>query len=262
MYPEQAANANGSKCWNWFKSSDQVRDSGEPSLIAGITRDVAAHYSVDQRRVFVAGLSAGAAMAVILGEAYPELYAGVGAHSGLPYGAAHDMPSAFAAMNGGGRGMPDLSNLPGVAAVPRKKATRFVPTIAFHGDADRTVVLGNGAELIKQANVALAAEAGEPRSATTTGVSLRGRGYSRTVHSDAAGRPMGSSLPHGSHGGRVLRRSLVIPTSPRFSASAPLASAEPSALSEARRDCWRHEARRQFCPNLPLLISRTGCNLR
>ena len=199
VYPEQAANANGSKCWNWFKSSDQVRDGGEPSLIAGITREVAAHYPVDPRRIFVAGLSAGAAMAVIMGEAYPKLYAGVGAHSGLPYGAAHDMPSAFAAMNGGGKGMPDLSNLPGAAAVPRKRATRFVPTITFHGDADRTVGLGNGAELVKQASAALAAEAGESRSATTTGVSSRGRSYSRSVHSDAAGRPRVESwVLHGS----------------------------------------------------------------
>ena len=199
VYPEQAANANGSKCWNWFRSSDQVRDSGEPSLIAGITREVAAYYPVDPRRIFVAGLSAGAAMAVILGEAYPELYAGVGAHSGLPYGAAHDMPSAFAAMNGRGTGMPDLSNLPGVAAVTRKQATRFVPTIAFHGEAGRTVGHGNGAELIKQANALLAAGAGESRSATTTGVSSRGRSYSRTVHSDAAGRPRVESwVLHGS----------------------------------------------------------------
>ncbi|MEO8938412.1 MAG: PHB depolymerase family esterase [Burkholderiaceae bacterium] len=199
VYPEQAANANGSKCWNWFKASDQMRDSGEPSLIAGITRDVATHYPVDPRRIFVAGLSAGAAMAIILGETYPELYAGVGAHSGLPYAAAHDMPSAFAAMNGGGKGMPDLSKLPGVAGVPRRKATRFVPTIAFHGDADRTVGLGNGAELVRQANAALAVEAGEPRSATTTGVSSRGRSYSRTVHSDAAGRPRVESwVLHGS----------------------------------------------------------------
>jgi poly(hydroxyalkanoate) depolymerase family esterase len=106
-YPEQAANANGSKCWNWFRAEDQTRDRGEPSLIAGITREIAATHPVDPRRIFVAGLSAGASMAIILGETYPELYAGVGAHSGLPYGAAHDMPSAFAAMAGGRTGMPD-----------------------------------------------------------------------------------------------------------------------------------------------------------
>jgi S-formylglutathione hydrolase FrmB len=82
-YPAQAAKANGSKCWNWFRAEDQGRDRGEPSLIAGITREVAAEYRIDPRRIYVAGLSAGAAMAVILGVTYPELYAAVGAHSGL-----------------------------------------------------------------------------------------------------------------------------------------------------------------------------------
>jgi len=100
VYPAQSATANGSNCWNWFNAKDQARDRGEPSLIAGITREVASTYRVDGKRIFVAGLSAGAAMAVILGVTYPELYAAIGAHSGLPYGAAHDMPSAFAIMRG------------------------------------------------------------------------------------------------------------------------------------------------------------------
>lgn len=198
VYPEQAANANGSKCWNWFKAQDQVRDSGEPSLIAGITREVAANYPVDPRRIYVAGLSAGAAMAVILGETYPELYAGIGAHSGLPYAAAHDMPSAFAAMGGGGRGgMPDLSNLPGMAnlpgaaAGPRKKASHFVPTIVFHGDQDQTVRQGNGIEIVQQATNALGSENGKHplTPSTQSGTASGGRGYSRTVYADATGAP-------------------------------------------------------------------------
>ena len=98
IYPAQAASANGSKCWNWFRSEDQRRDRGEPALIAGITRKVVANYHVDERRILVAGLSSGAAMAVILGTTYPDTYAAVGAHSGLPYGAAHSMASAFGAM--------------------------------------------------------------------------------------------------------------------------------------------------------------------
>ena len=185
VYPEQAANANGSKCWNWFKAQDQVRDSGEPSLIAGITREVAESLPVDPRRIFVAGLSAGAAMAVILGETYPELYAGVGAHSGLPYAAAHDMPSAFAAMAGGG------ATTAGGAAAARRRTTRFVPTIVFHGDADHTVGQRNGSGIVEQAADALSRHGGEGASQPVTerGVSPRGRSYTRTLYADEKGVP-------------------------------------------------------------------------
>jgi poly(hydroxyalkanoate) depolymerase family esterase len=206
VYPEQAPNANGSKCWNWFKPQDQARDSGEPSLIAGITREVAANYPVDPGRIYVAGLSAGAAMAVILGEVYPELYAGIGAHSGLPYAAAHDMPSAFAAM-GGSRGampeltnLPSLSNLPGAVSGARKKATHFVPTIVFHGDQDHTVGKGNGVEILQQATAALALEAAESPATSTTqsGTASGGRGYSRTVYANPQGRSQVESwIVHG-----------------------------------------------------------------
>jgi len=205
VYPEQAPNANGSKCWNWFKEQDQLRDSGEPSLIAGITREVAERHAVDPRRIYVAGLSAGASMAVILGETYPELYAAIGAHSGLPYGAAHDMPSAFAAMAGGRAGMPDVSKMPGLTNLPgsaavRKKATRFVPTIVFHGDQDHTVGQGNGSEIVEQAVNALAGEATGPvlTPRTQEGVSPRGRAFSRTVYADETGQPRVESwLLHG-----------------------------------------------------------------
>ncbi len=194
-YPEQAANANGSKCWNWFRPQDQQRDSGEPSLIAGITREIAAGHPVDPQRIYVAGLSAGASMAVVLGETYPDLFAGVGAHSGLPYAAAHDMPSAFAAMAGGRAGLPDLSSLPGLsalsgsAATARRQATHFVPTIVFHGDQDTTVGPGNGVEIVRQAAAALA-DQGRPASpATQPGVASGGRSYVRTVYADPQGRP-------------------------------------------------------------------------
>jgi poly(hydroxyalkanoate) depolymerase family esterase len=99
-YPAQARHANGANCWNWFKASEQNRGGEEVSLIAGIVSAVGRSHRIDEERVFVAGLSAGAAMAVILGAAYPEVFAAVAAHSGLPRGAAHDVPSAFAAMRG------------------------------------------------------------------------------------------------------------------------------------------------------------------
>lgn len=189
VYPEQASSANPSRCWNWFNAQDQVRDSGEPSLIAGIVRDVAARHRVDARRIFVAGLSAGAAMAVILGQTYPELFAGVGAHSGLPYRSAHDIPSALAAMKGGRSGISGLKSTPGPENAQRRKIAQAVPTIVFHGDRDHTVQQANGLEIVQQARHAhAAAEAGVAlRDSMARGTSPGGRNFSRTLHVDAAG---------------------------------------------------------------------------
>jgi poly(hydroxyalkanoate) depolymerase family esterase len=190
LYPEQAAHANASKCWNWFKQQDQVRDAGEPSLIAGIVSEVAERYGADPRRIFIAGLSAGAAMAVVLGETYPELFAGVGAHSGLPYGSAHDIPSAMAAMKGGRSGLPGLKSMPGAAVVQSRKAVQPVPTIVFHGDRDHTVQQTNGAEIVKQARDAQLAQAGQATliSRTQVGKAPGGRSYSRTVDANGSGQ--------------------------------------------------------------------------
>ncbi len=190
VYPEQAAHANASKCWNWFQPLDQLRGTGEPSLIAGIVGQVARRHGTDPRRIYVAGLSAGAAMAVVLGETYPELFAGVGAHSGLPYGSAHDIPSALAAMKGGRGRMPGLKNSPGVAAAPRRKTMQAVPVIVFHGDRDHTVQQTNGAHIVQQARDAHGVQGGGAglRVSTQAGVTPGGRRFSRTVHADTEGQ--------------------------------------------------------------------------
>jgi poly(hydroxyalkanoate) depolymerase family esterase len=141
-YPVQPREANASKCWNWFKPNDQQRERGEPSLIAGITREIIAAHNVDPARVFIAGMSAGGAMAAIMVDAYPELYAAAGVHSGLPARCAHDLPSALAAMKGGRRAGAG-GRAKNEARAPRR------PMIVFHGDADATVHVTNATRIVQ-----------------------------------------------------------------------------------------------------------------
>jgi len=124
LYPEQSTRANPARCWNWFDPAHQSRDMGEPARLAALTLDVAKRCLVDPARVYVAGLSAGGAMAAVLGELFPEIFAAVGVHSGLPARAASDLGSALNAMRCGS----DWKGTPS-----------DVPTIVFHGDQDETV---------------------------------------------------------------------------------------------------------------------------
>ena len=163
VYPAQARQANVSGCWNWFQAQHQQRDAGEPSLIAGITHEAIGRHRLDARHVYVAGLSAGGAMAAVMASTYPELYAAAGIHSGLPYAAARDLPSAFAAMK----------------RKPRAGGAAFgIPMIVFHGDRDTTVHPSNG-----QHATAGTLERIEKGRAN-------GRAYTRTTHLDAAGEPL------------------------------------------------------------------------
>jgi poly(hydroxyalkanoate) depolymerase family esterase len=140
-YPTQAAGANTSRCWNWFEVADQQRGRGEPSIIAGITCEIVGEYHVAADRVYVAGMSAGGAMAAIMGAAYPDLYAAIGVHSGLAPGAAHDLPSAFAAMRQGQSGSTRQNT-------PTEGYARILRAILFHGDRDTTVHPRNGDHLL------------------------------------------------------------------------------------------------------------------
>ena len=169
-YPEQISAANASKCWNWFETKHQSRGQGEPSLIAGIAQQIMKDHNVDPRRVYIAGLSAGGAAASVVAEAYPDIFAAAGVHSGLACGVARDMPSAFAAMQG--RHGP---------YTPTRET--LIPTIVFHGDADTTVHPRNGADVVAGA----AAGNTYPRD-VERGTSPGGRSFTRSIQRDGQGQ--------------------------------------------------------------------------
>jgi poly(hydroxyalkanoate) depolymerase family esterase len=162
-YPAQTVAANPSRCWNWFRAADQAREGGEAALLAGLTRRLVAEYSIDPRRIYVAGLSAGGAMAAVLGATHPDLYAAIGVHSGLAYGVARDLPAALRAMQRGGTGA-----LPQVA--------HPVPAILFHGDRDASVNPRNADQVLRQ----YAAGAVGLRGSAQQGNVAGGHAYTRT----------------------------------------------------------------------------------
>jgi poly(hydroxyalkanoate) depolymerase family esterase len=178
VYPAQRSEANQAKCWNWFRPADQQRGTGEPSLIAGITRQIMRDYSVDPKRVYVAGLSAGAAAAAIMGATYRDLYAAIGVHSGLACGTANDLPSALVAMRQGGLA---ASSGPDDGVILSDGST--VPTIVFHGDRDVTVHPSNGNHILEQSLRTTRTQKKEHRGRVP-----QGHAYTRTIHTDARGR--------------------------------------------------------------------------
>ena len=168
LYPTQSQDGNAQRCWNWFARAHQQRGGGEPALLADMTQSVSKHYAIDLDRVYIAGLSAGGAMADIVASAYPEIYAAVGIHSGLPRGAATNVAGAFAAMKNGEP----------AARSTAKASGATVPSIVFHGDADHTVHPNNGEQVIAALLRGVDSSAPDVEQGAASG----GRSYTRSVY--------------------------------------------------------------------------------
>ena len=172
LYPAQDAKAHPQRCWNWFKHNHQQRGRGEPALLAALALSVVREHGLDPRRIYVAGLSAGGAMAAILAQTYPDVFAAAGVHSGLAPGTARDAMSALQAMRTGA----------GPAAVVAPPVDG-VPTIVFHGDADATVHPDHGAHVL-----AAARPAGGPAPTVERGRAAGGHAWTVARHPGSEGR--------------------------------------------------------------------------
>lgn len=180
VYPEQRQKANAMRCWNWFEPAHQQRGKGEPAMIAALAAHVVAAHDGDASRVYVAGLSAGGAMAALAGQLYPDVFAAVGVHSGLAPGAAVDMPGAFSAMRKGRQA--SAGNAPGGAASP--------PTIVFHGTADTTVHPGNADHVLQAALAGLRASGVPLTEVPAADAGPGSRGSRRTAWITPDGTPV------------------------------------------------------------------------
>lgn len=178
VYPEQSRGANWHGCWQWFDKAHHERGQGEPALIAGVTRQIIDEYAVDRAHVGVAGLSAGGAMAVIMGRTYPDLFTAVGCHSGLAHGSAKSGRDAMLAMRNG------------VCVAPRSPSVtaQGLPIIVFHGDRDKTVHLNNSDCVVRQSIAGRPAKmSGAAQVVHSRPADSARHAYTRTVHRAATG---------------------------------------------------------------------------
>lgn len=225
IYPEQPASAHPNRCWRWFDPADQGRDQGEPGAINGMVKQVEGQYAIDSRAVYVAGLSAGAAMTAILGATYPDTFAALGICSGLEYLAASNESNAWTAMNTGG---PDPKSLAGKVVQAMGDRAHVMPVMVFHGTGDTVVNPTNAKQIVAEwaaADDLIAGDTtlGSETPETTSDQVPNGRHYTRSIYRNRSGQDilqqiLVDQMPHAWSGGQSQGSSYMDPQGPSASA--------------------------------------------
>ena len=156
LWPEQSQAANELRCWNWYLAENHSRDRGEPAMLANLIRKVCETYAFE--RVFVAGISAGAAMGAILGATYPDLVSVLALHSGVPFAAATSIATALGVMRDAGG---DAKALGKQVHETMGEHARVMPALVLHGEQDAALNAKNGTNLARQWAIANRLAAGQ-----------------------------------------------------------------------------------------------------
>jgi poly(hydroxyalkanoate) depolymerase family esterase len=188
LFPQQTSSRNYLTCWNWFQQADMQRGSGEPAIIAGMVTAIEHGYSIDSHRIYVAGFSAGGAMANVMAATYPDLFAAVGVGSGCEY---NGLPCT-------GYQGPDPTQTGAQAYHAMGAYARVMPAIVFQGDADSIVAPANAPEIVREwqvtDNYVMSGSANGPIPTTAMKYSFgwvpSGRLYTVTSYPDSHGNEL------------------------------------------------------------------------
>lgn len=146
LYPQQTLRTDMHRCWKWYDQATQA-GGGDVKMLLGIIRQVLADHPIDPRKIYICGLSAGAAMANIMALNHPDLFAAIGLHSGPMFGAGHSQIGAFGVMQHGAN-----ARVHSAIAEVMKKLPDYpeMPTILIQGMADKIVRPVNQTQLTQQ----------------------------------------------------------------------------------------------------------------
>ena len=148
LYPQQKFMNNPTNCFNWFKKKEILKDKGEVLSIKQMIEKTFESYSIDSSKVFVYGLSAGAAMGVALMADYPELFNAGAILAGVPYipvAATSRFSSITNPQKYSGKELADF-----IISQNKEYTKKYPRLIIVHGKRDNVVNINQSYSLLNQ----------------------------------------------------------------------------------------------------------------